>query len=351
MRNLVLILSVVSAMCLAPAAAAAPVEVKASPGKEWKHKPTNLKLPAAINGLNRTAVTAYVSSETDIGANYWSADGSDNVTIFLFRNVSGNVPLWFDRARSVIQLLPEKYPNPKSSGVRAFTPRGQSVASGLMEVFTTDQKYKATGLMVLPVNGFYAKIRATSARLDAAALELLMLAAANSVEWSSRTKEVAASAISDCPAPLPARTAAKIATVTEQDRMTMALLGGVLAQAASFKEAPAQLDYCREPGPSQIAYGVYRPANSTERYLMALLDSGRAIAVGNSGFSQILSELDKPSRISVSHVEMERTATYGEFETLPLPEQVVEMIEKSSPVSVATTWGEKRRDITINTGP
>jgi hypothetical protein len=52
-------------------------------------------------------------------------------------------------------------------GIRAFTPRGQDRASGLMESYRTAGQYPATMLAVLPVQGFYAKVRAssTSARI------------------------------------------------------------------------------------------------------------------------------------------------------------------------------------------
>lgn len=339
----------VFALILAPPAFAAPNDLQVPAGKEWKHKATGVKFPAQLAGLDRQKITAMAGPETDVGANYWSADGADNVTVFLYRNVSGGVPVWFDRARSIIQLLPEKYPDPKSLGIRPFTPRGQSTASGLMELFTTGNQFKSTGVMVLPVNGFYAKIRATSSTRDAASLEQLMLAAVNSMQWSSRNPENAAIPIADCPAPLPERPAAKSVELNQEDRMMAALIGGVIAQSTALDKKPATATYCREPGPLQIPYGIYRLVGSDDSYMMALLDAGRAIFVGNSAHAQIMSELKKPARISVSLVEMERTSTFGDFATLPLPEQALEQVQRGTPLSVASTWG-KKRELSINSG-
>lgn len=332
------------------AASAQPTDLKAQAGKDWKHKPTGVKLPAQLAGLQRQSVKGLAGPETDVVGDYWSADGSETVTIFLFRNVSGSVPVWFDRARSLILLLPQKYPDPRSLGIRSLTLRGQQPVTGLMEIFATSGKYRSTGLMVLPVNGFYAKIRASSVARDAAGLEQLMLAAVNSIDWRSRQKEVAATPIADCPTALPARPPAKVAALNKDDQMTSALIGALVAGVGSTAAATTSITYCREPGPTQISYGIYRPEASTDRYMMALLDAGRAILVGSSDLSAILSELKTAPRVSVSHVELDRTVVYGDFESLPLPEQVVEMVEKTNPLSVSHTWGKKDKNITIISG-
>lgn len=176
-----------------------------------------------------------------------------------------------------------------------------------------------------------------------------MLASANAMNWTSRKRELAAAPLSDCPAELPSRPTAKLAVVSDQDRMMAALLGGVVAQTAAAKKAETvSVSYCREPGLSQIAYGLYRPDGSAERYILAITDAGQAVVVGHSDIAQILSEMKSAPRISVSYVQLEQTITYADFQTLPLPGQVVELVSKSAPLSVASTWG-KSRNLTINT--
>ena len=75
---------------------------------------------------------------------------------------------------------------------------------------------------------------------------------------------------------------------------------------------------------------------------MALLDSGRAISVGESLMAQIFADMNKPKRVSVSHLGLESTATFADFETLPLPDQALQLVQTSNPLSVASTWGDKR---------
>ena len=329
---------------IAAPAIAQPTDLRAAPNKEWRHKPTKVSLPHSLLNLQRQKIVSFGGSNTDVAGDYWSDDGLDTITIYLYRDVSGSVPVWCDRARTIITLVPEKYGTPTSSGPRPFTPRGQQAATGLMEIFTVSGKeFRSTGIMLLPVNGFYAKIRASSKTRDAVALEQLMLSAVNAMKWTSSWRQAAATPVADCGSPLAARPQAKLAATSTDDRMMSALLGGALAQAVTIdSKKSVSATYCRERGAPQIPYGVYRPAGSADSFLLALVDSGRAISVGNSAIVQILAEQNKSSRISVSHVELEGTSTYAEFETLPLPDQVLQLVETTSPLSVASTWGDKK---------
>lgn len=347
MRKIGMLLAAISMAAAVPAMAQTR-DLQVKPGKQYKHKATGVKLAPTLAGLSRTAVTAFAGTDTDIGANYWSADGSENITVFLYRNVSGSVPVWFDRARISVLLMPEKYRNARSLGTRVFTPRGQDQATGLIEVFTTDSEFRSTGVILFPVNGFYVKIRASSKSRDAAGLEQFLLSGVNTIDWSSPQKEMAAAPVTDCPATLANRSPAKLAATNNKDRMMSALLGGIVAQAGALKTTRATITFCREPGPSSIPFGIYRPDAANERYMMALRDAGRAIIVGSSDLTQILSELKAAPRFSIGLVDLERTETFGDFQSLPLPDQAMEMIQKTAPLSVASTWGDKKRALTIN---
>ena len=331
-------------LCLGGQAFAQPTDLNAPPNKEWRHKPTKVRLPPTLLNLQRQKVVSFGGNDTDVAGDYWSADGSETVTIYLYRNVDGNVPVWFDRARTIINLVPEKYGTPISTGARPFTPRGQRATAGLMEIFTVSGKdFRSTGVMVLPVNGFYAKVRASSNTRDAAGLEQLMLAAVNAMNWTSGWQEVAAAPVADCPSPLPPRAPAKMAAASSDDEMMSALIGGLVSQSVSLDAKKAvPIAYCRERSPAQIPYGVYRPVGSANGFLLALVDSGRTISVGSSLITQILAEQKKPNRVSVSHVEMEATSTFPDFETLPLPGQAFQLVQNGNPLSVASTWGDKR---------
>ena len=327
---------------------AAPISLPAQAGKDYKHKPTGVRLPPALAGLNRDSVRGFAGPETDVASDYRNADGSEDLTVFLFRNVSGNVPVWFDRARSYIMSTPEKYGRPTSLGTRPFTPRGQSSTTGLMEIFTTGGRSRSTGLMILPVNNFYAKIRFSSATLDAAQLEQQMLAAANVIDWSSRAVGTPASPIADCASPLPARGLARVAVVSEQDRMMSALVLGLFSQVPVKTKSQVQT-FCREADAQQHHYGLYRPDASTSRYMLAIADSGRAVIVGSNDLAAVLSETKKSPRYSVSFVDFDETRNFSDFDGLPLPEQAMQHTRTTKPISVSGTWGKASKTVTIVT--
>lgn len=353
-----LMIVVLAALAVAAPAMAA-TEIKFDASKRWAHKPTGVSLPPTVAGLPRNSLAWFSAPEVDVSGDYWSADGNDTITIYLYRNVSGDVPLWADRARFYILNLPDKYGAVTPSGLRAFTPRGQRVTSGLMESYQLGKWGKSSALAVIPFNGFYAKFRVTSKTRDVAGIEALLMEAVNAFDWSSKSRQAPAIPIVDCQSPLPARTAAKL--VEGDNRMMAGLLGGLFAQidVNDIKKdkgpPPPPPVYCREPGPANLTYGVYRANAGAEHYTMAIHDGGRAITVGRNGLSELIkSEIaekegkkDGQARYTVSFVHMDKVETYSDFGSLPLPDQAMEQVEKTRAVSVAGTWGKKDKEVSI----
>lgn len=327
--------------------AAAPINLPASAGKDYVHKSTGIRLPFNLAGLSRQSVQGFAGPETEIAGDYRNSDGSEDLTIYLFRNVSGSVPVWFDKSRGYILSMHDKYPRATSLGIRPFAPRGQRVTSGLMEVFTAQGKSRSTGLMILPVNGFYAKIRFSSAALDSIQLEQQMLAAANAIDWSSRVAAAAAIPVADCPSPLPIRAPAKIAVLNDQDRNMSAYLLAALAKVQAKEDREAG-NYCREPGKTQENDGLYRPDGDDDKYLVAIADSGRAVTMSRNFIAAAAARaLDKPMRYAVSFVDLEETRNFPEFDTIPTPEQVIKHVGGTDPISVSATWGKNAKAVTI----
>ena len=252
--------------------------------------------------------------------------------------------------------LPDKFGTATSTGVRPITPRGQKVASGLIDSFTVTKGPKTTGLIVFPFNGFYVKIRASSGTRDIPALETLMMEAVNSIDWSSKTLVTAAEPMADCPQPLATRPAAKRVEGDDMSGIMSALLGGAAAQVVANKSkdakpAPAP-NYCREPGSANSGSTLYRANGDPDRYMLAMGDGGTAIYAGRNDLLALVEgsnakEGAKTSaKYTLTYSQLDRTGTYGDFEGLPLPEQAIEEVRNGSPSSVATTWG-KKRDISI----
>ncbi len=349
-----------AALMASPAAAA--TEIPAKPGKDWKHKPTGLAFPDTLAGLKRRQVVYFSAPEVDVGADYWSADGNDTVTIYIYRNVTGNVPLWFDRSRHFITNLRDKYGVAQPTGVRPFTPRGQSAATGLMESYSIEKAGRSSALAVLPFSGFYAKVRATSKTRDNAGLEALLMEALNAFDWSSKPPHPAAVPVADCAAPLAKREPAKPLEASGEDRMMAGILGGLFSQVATQDlgkgaEARPPVTYCREPEQSSLDFSMYRADNATDHYLLAVLDGGRAITVGRNSLAELINgevaesegQAAGPPRYTVSMVQLDRIETYGDFTSLPLPQQAAEHVDKTRPVSVAGTWGKQDKQVTITT--
>lgn len=337
-----------AAIALAAPAASEPSKVQADNSKSWKHKPTGARFTPTLAGLNRSEIVTYTGNDTDVAAQY--GDGQTLfVTVYLFRNVSGNIPVWFDRARTVVSYG-DRYGKLESSGIRTVAPKDHANATGLMESFTAEKNFRSTGLAIFPAGDFYVKVRASSTLLHRDQLAELIARIVAEFDGAKDRKSAAAVPVSDCATMLPARQPAKLATANEDERMMAALLGGLAQQIANTKEPVSVPSYCREPGPARIEYGVYRPDGSDQRYMLALLDSGRAIFVGPDELGALVAEEKKPPRFGVSHVEIDRADTYPQFETLPTFEQVMELVAARQPLSSSGTWGKQSRNVTISTG-
>lgn len=328
--------------------------------KRWAHKPTGVALPPTLAGLPRSRLAWFSAPEVDVAGEYWSADGKDTITVYLYRNVSADVPVWIDRARFYIMTLPEKYGAVTATGLRPFTPRGQSVTSGLMETYQISKTGRSSALAILPFNGFYAKFRVTSKTRDLAGIEAILLEAVNSFDWSSKAAQPSAIPVVDCATPLAARGPAKL--VEGENRMMAGILGGLFAQVGLSESNKNKTPlpppiYCREPGSANLTYGLYRANGHADHYTLAIHDGGRAITVGRNGLTELIkSEIaesegkkDDKARFTVNFVHMDKIETYSDFASLPLPDQAIEQTEKTRPVSIAGTWGKKSKEVTITT--
>jgi hypothetical protein len=327
--------------------AAQPTSIPQDAGEPWLHAATGISFPAEVSGLKRTNIRWFSAPEVDVAAIYTNADQSEVITLYLFRNTSADVSVWFDRARVAILLRREMFGDVTPAGIRPFTPRGQDLATGLMESYRGTGPFSATELAVLPVKGFYAKVRASSTRKGSPTLAIAVGQLLDAMKWTSDRQQPLAAAISDCSAPLPTGKRAKRIKASKEERMMAGILGGLIAQVTNdqkVKPAAKPPTFCREPGSGQLAMGIYRPDASTERYTMAVGDAGQAVVVGRNELAEAVTKSKQP-RYSVTLVQLHQTASFPDFSALPSPKHIVEEIGKSRPVSVSATWGNKR---TIN---
>lgn len=342
----------VALLSVAPASAQ-PAPLKIDANKSWKHKPTSVQMPVSLAGLTRSEIAEYTGNGAELAAQYQDSANTARVTIFLYRNVSGSVPLWFDRARTMIRES-GRYGKVESGGITSITPNGYTNAGGLIESFATTGQFRSTALAIFPVKDFYAKIRASSTSLDRDKMAALMAQVLAEFDGPKDRESPAATPIADCPSALPAREPAKLVKASEEDRMMAALLGGIVGQVAAKKEDKKDkgppLVFCREPAAARLEYGVYRQIGSENRYMLATYDNGRAIFVGPDELGALVAEEKKPPRYGVTFYAMDRIDTFPQFETLPTPEQAYELVNKGQPISSSGTWGKASGQVSISTG-
>ncbi len=309
-----------------PAAAQAPARPLEVPRtSSWKHAHTEVILPPVLAGLNRMRVVDTGQSELDVLAEYESADGGLTSTLYLFRSQVPNAPLWFDRATIVLDQM-KRFPIVKAGAlpVRSFAIPGAPAESGLRVVYPiSGGSYSSTAVAVTSFNGWMAKIRISSKSLDAAALDQKLTEFLAAVRWPKTIAATRAVPVEDCPTPL----VPKRAKMVKPDFADV-LAGSLLGIAASMKRGPDDI-YCRDPEQT-VRYGVYRGAASSDAYLLALADSGRALSVGRS-FSL---EKGKSPPYGVTYLDLDVTAVFPSFRTLPQAEQVVGLLGKTQPMSM-----------------
>jgi len=320
----------------------APRTLEVSANAAWKHAESEMILPPTVDGLARAEIMDLTNEELDIVANYGSERDGLWVTVYLYKTQIANVPLWFDRALTTIMLRPEyglagtAAPTPT-----AFIPPRASSASGLRAVLDVNApNLRSTAVAIGPAAGFQLKIRISSASLDRAALDERLSRFIAGLRWPAEGTPPARAAVAilPCPSPLRLRNA-RLVRVEVADTL-MDALGGI---SLSDEERPAPV-YCREPGPANAAYGVYRADGSRDSYLIALNDAGIALSLQEAiDFGALTGRGNSGRRIAMTLLDREATAVMPSFNRLPPPEQAVQAAgAQGSTISVSTRPGNRQ---------
>lgn len=343
------------ALLAAPASAQAPGDIQLPANKPYRHKATKLTLPVAMDGLPRIRVAAWVP-EIDEAVNFESADGREAITIFIFRNVTGAIPVWYDRTAWVIAHRDIYGGATPVVPAAAFVPPRQRNASALIGSYRPGKgPFKSTGAAYIPLGPeWYVSVRYSSSSLDPEALDTHLRSVIAAIDWPNNIEpQPDAAPLSDCAQPLATKGDAK--PVTGDKAGAAALFGGLMASAArDDKKKMDAIDppviWCRDTGSyaGLEAHGVYRPVNTTDRYLIAFQDAGRGLWVGPDELAALLDKDAAPSW-SVSVIGIGDTTQYVSRDRLPSPSQALDISNKESFTSKATTWG-KKRNVTVGPG-
>lgn len=320
-----------------PAAAAAqpePRTIEASAGTDWSHAETGMVLPAEAAGLTRASIRDLGGTgELDVATTYVNRDDGVIALVYVYRTMTPDVALWFDRALAPIVLQrPEQTP----PAIAGFTRPGASVASGLRAALEDNVPgMRSTAIAIAPHGPWLVKVRLGSSRLDPAELDERLSAFVAALGWPAETANARpAVAVEPCATPLRFRRARIVRTAIE-DMLIDTVAGSVSAEGES---GPPPV-YCREPG-ATLEWSVYRPNGATNRYLIAVGDAGIAIEVGEAlDLAALLGDGRGRRRFSTTMLERNAATSYPSFDRLPPPDQALDLVRTASP-SMSTTVGD-----------
>ncbi len=353
-----LALMLTAAVATAQPATAQPQKttIAAPADQPYRFKHSGITIPATLEGLPRRAIEQYGAAELDVFANY--ERGAEAITIYVYRNVAGAVPVWFDRAVAPIETRRDAYGTVAAvAPPTAFTPPGQTVTSGLIGAWSvTRAPYRSTALALMPVGEWLVKVRYSSGALDAAALAARFPALLAAMTWPTGLAPAApAQPIAACATPLSYPKKAKIVRGENVNFMT-GIMNGIIqsvrsqvdAAPTSTGTAPAAKPplWCRDPGKSPVG-AVYRADASTDSYLLAFSDAGRGALVSPDP-TGLLMDKNAAARWAVAMVDLGQTMNYPPLSALPRPTDVIAVLRQPA-VSVSTTWGGSPQ-VTINSG-
>jgi len=331
---LVLLLAVASQP--APAQPPQPRTLAVPAAAAWQHAETQMILPPRVAGLTRAEIRDSTDAEMDVSASYVDEAEGVVATVYLYRTMTPDVALWFDRSVTAILLRPDlglaaaAPPAPS-----AFARPGATTASGLRVALDVNgAETRSTALAIAPVGtNWLLKIRLSAARLDRAALEERLTAFIQGLRWPAEAAPGrVAVPIVDCERPLRLRTARIVRS--DMSNALIDAVGGVMV--AEHEGTPPV--YCREPG-ATVERGVYRPDGSSEAYLIALADSGTALSLAEAiDLSAIMGSGGGGRRIAMTLLGRNGTSVYPSFNRLPPPEQAMRVAGATgSTISVTTT--------------
>ena len=334
------------------------LEVKAE--APFRHAHARLELPPRVGGIARSRVAELEPDQLDTIVDYTAPDLSSAYTFYIYRNVAGALPVWFDRAAWMIEHRDALGTATRHGTAAAFVPPARSEAAGLLATYDLSGKdFRSTGIALVPLGEWYVKLRASSKTLSAAELESAMKAALAELRWpKSMPPAAAAMPVERCATALALRDEAKPIEGSEragESTILNAIMGIAVANAAKKKGEPAPVRttiWCQDAAQALQA-GVYRADGATDSYLLALSDAGRAIWAGPDPGLSILSQIDAKAKADkptflVKLLLLPRTLTSRAYDRLPPPNQALAIVKEGHFASAVPTWGAAKGHIELS---
>lgn len=310
-----------AALVAAPLAAQEPLAV--ADGKPWTHANSGITIPAALDELPRVRATSFAAPELDISQNFASDDGREALTVYIFRNTNGTVPVWFAQAQRAISLRTDLADPPLAVPPIAFTPPGQSTASGIKTVFAPKgvEGIRSTGVALFAVGDWYVKLRATSATLTPPDLSDWMEGVLGELTLPA-THAPAVQPITGCPSKLAFAGPSAGDSALPDELLTT----GVKTTASRMTGTRWCLDHV-----VRANQAVYRPDGADDRYLLATGDNGKAFAVEPQGAAGA-------TYFSINMINARHTFAIVPQDRLPTPQRVLDLVAAERAVGGVDSW-------------
>ncbi|HET9640602.1 MAG TPA: hypothetical protein VFP12_15490 [Allosphingosinicella sp.] len=343
-------------LCLGVAQAQGPRTIELPAKAAFKHRHSKVQLPPVLAGLPRTMAAEYEADQLDTTSEYATPDFSEAYTVYIYRNVAGGLPVWFDRARWMLEQR-ATLGDPALNAAGAFVPPGRTNASGMLASYAvTGKGYKSTGIALVPVGEWLVKIRASSRTLTPSELEARMKSALAEIAWPKKMAPAPGAApILPCATGLALTGDAKPAEKDESSGAAM-LVGALLGQVGATREAPGKAapppatHWCRD-SIELAGAAVYRADEQADGYLIALGDAGRAVSAGRNGGDVLLDSAEEKKaggdRYEVRLIFLAQTMTSRLLDRLPPPAQALAIVEEGRFATSFGTWGKGKGQLTI----
>jgi len=328
--------------------------IPSTPGKPFKHKPSGIVVSPDLAGLPRDNLSEFDDKQLDVIADFRTPDQREDTTLYIFRNVTGDVSVWFDRIQKTMEASSHVGSVTSVIPAAAFTPAGQPNARGLRAVYaSTGTAWISSAAALTSIDGWYVAIRASSQTLTPQQLLARVEQSFAGLKWPKEKNPVqAVQPIAACAKQIAQGPDAEPAAVDGSAILLSAVLPmmRVSTKAETGSKPPR---WCRDSYSIPNA-GVYRPDESIDSYLIAYQDAGRGIWVSADEISGLLSAgsgSDSQKSYSIDLVDIDHDSGFGDFKTLPSFAQAMWTVEHANPASSTSTWGKKNIDINTDATP
>jgi hypothetical protein len=346
-----LMLALLGASMPVAAQNAKPLQIDVSNG--WTHSLSGLQFPKTIGNVPFVRATQFADGGWDNALQYNDRGDQNIVSVYIYQAAVQDVGLLFSESRKVLEMRKDYFGNVTPLyAAKAFAPPGRETASGLKIVYSTDGHFGATALAIMPLGrDWIVKFRLSSQNKSVQELDAALDEAINALGWpKDESVHNAATIIADCSTALPAFKKAKRVKDDGTSAILNAALFGLVSEKAEEAEEAAteKLTYCRDRS-VPFDFGIYRPGEATDRYLVSLGDSGRAVFVEPDMAGLLLDDSKKgKTTYTIRFVGPGEVTIFPAHDRMPSPQQAVEILDTMAPIS---TTGRGGGDKTVTIGP